>query len=67
MKNHYAVALGKLGGQKTSQAKKLSCRINGKLGGRHPDQPPNPKPLLANLDDLILPTLSPSLQYSPEE
>jgi hypothetical protein len=33
-KNIHAVALGRLGGQQTSEAKKRSSAENGKLGGR---------------------------------
>jgi hypothetical protein len=33
-KNRHAAALGKLGGSKTSDAKKKSSRANGKKGGR---------------------------------
>lgn len=33
-KNEHAVALGKLGGSKTSPRKAISSRTNGKLGGR---------------------------------
>jgi hypothetical protein len=34
MKNPHAVALGRLGGQQTSEAKKRSSAANGKKGGR---------------------------------
>ena len=34
MKNPAAVALGRLGGKATSEAKAAAARANGKLGGR---------------------------------
>jgi hypothetical protein len=34
MKNPHAVALGRLGGQQTSEAKRRSSAENGKKGGR---------------------------------
>jgi len=34
MKNPAAVALGTLGGKKTSEAKKLAAKLNGKKGGK---------------------------------
>lgn len=34
MKNPAAVALGRLGGKQTSEAKRRAVRENGKLGGR---------------------------------
>jgi hypothetical protein len=34
MKNPHAVALGRLGGRVTSEAKKLAARRNGRKGGR---------------------------------
>jgi hypothetical protein len=34
MKNPHAVALGRIGGQQTSEAKKRSSAENGKKGGR---------------------------------
>lgn len=33
-KNPHAVALGKLGGKRTSEAKRLAAQANGKKGGR---------------------------------
>lgn len=33
-KNPAAVALGKLGGKKTSEAKAAAAKLNGKRGGR---------------------------------
>lgn len=36
VKNVHAVALGRLGGQQTSDAKKRSSAANGKKGGRPP-------------------------------
>ena len=38
-KNPAAVALGKLGGKVTSEAKKKSSKENGKLGGRPKKHP----------------------------
>jgi hypothetical protein len=34
VKNPHAVALGSLGGSKTSDAKKRTAKLNGKKGGR---------------------------------
>ena len=34
MKNPAAIALGRLGGKSTSEAKRRAVRENGKLGGR---------------------------------
>ena len=36
MKNPNAIALGRLGGKKTSEAKAAAARANGKKGGRPP-------------------------------
>lgn len=39
-KNPHAVALGRLGGSKTSERKKLTSAENGKKGGRPPKEKP---------------------------
>jgi len=41
MKNPHAVALGRIGGQQTSEAKKRSSAENGKKGGRPKQAPPD--------------------------
>lgn len=33
-KNPHAVALGRLGGKRSTEAKKIAARLNGKKGGR---------------------------------
>lgn len=38
-KNHAAVALGKLGGSSTSEAKRAASRANGKKGGARLHKP----------------------------
>jgi hypothetical protein len=42
-KNPHAVALGRLGGQQTSDAKKRSSAENGKKGGRPKGKKKEPK------------------------
>lgn len=41
-KNPHAQALGKLGGSKTSEAKKKAAQENGKKGGRPKKSNPHP-------------------------
>ena len=45
MKNPAAVALGRLGGQATSEAKTRAVRENAKLGGWPKGKPRKPQPL----------------------